>query len=250
MSFLNQVIEATKESNMKFKLERAEYERASNVLYDIAERKLKKFVLQRAKDGFTDATFDVVGDLKLDIAGKWSIPELLFAIIFEDIPPVVSRLFYLANSPFAGFSISTKAPKENGTQTVFVLDWAYEMLQYKPQPTPPAKPQPTPPTKPQPTPPTKSQPAPHTSPAPEYDFTKELNDYLAAIGTGSVNFPHQTTPNTKTGAQVPPGAPVKPPNPVARNLFADSSIPMLTDQEIIDYITSLYGTPGTKLYHA
>ena len=90
MSFLQQIIQATKESNKKYKMERAEYERASNVLYDIAERKIKKCVLQRAKDGYTDATFDVIDDLKLDIAGKWSIPELLFAIIFEDAPPVVS----------------------------------------------------------------------------------------------------------------------------------------------------------------
>jgi len=48
MSFLHQIIQATKESNKKYKMERAEYERASNVLYDIAERKIKKCVLRRA----------------------------------------------------------------------------------------------------------------------------------------------------------------------------------------------------------
>ena len=153
MSFLQQIIQATKESNKKYKMERAEYERASNVLYDIAERKIKKRVLQRAKDGYTDATFDVIDDLKLDIAGKWSIPELLFAIIFEDAPPVVSRLFYLSKSPFDGFNISTKG-KEDGPPSTFVLDWSYEMLKPQPAPEPPIKPQPIP-AKPQPAPPAK-----------------------------------------------------------------------------------------------
>jgi len=143
MSFLTQVIQTTKESNKKYKMERAEYDRASNVLYDIAERKIKKCVLQRAKDGYTDATFDVIDDLKLDIAGKWSIPELLFAIIFEDAPPVVSRLFYLNNSPFDGFAISTKA-KGAGPPSTFVLDWAFEIL----NPHPPSSPSPRLPQRP------------------------------------------------------------------------------------------------------
>jgi len=180
MSFLTQIIQTTKESNKKYKMERAEYDRASNVLYDIAARKIKKCVLQRAQDGYTDATFDVIDDLKIDIAGKWSIPELLFAIIFEDAPTVVSRLFYLSISPFDGFAISTKA-KDSGPPSTFVIDWAYEMLKSQPQPAPPAK-------------------------------IREQN---------------------------PPGAPVKPNNPVARNLFADSSLP--TEQQILDYITAFYG---------
>ena len=247
MSFLQQIIQTTKESNKKYKMERAEYERASNVLYDIAERKIKKCVTQRAKDGYTDATFDVIDDLKLDIAGKWSIPELLFAIIFEDAPPVVSRLFYLSNSPFDGFAISTKA-KGAGPPSTFVLDWAYEML--KPQPAP------APPTKPQPTPPTKPQPAPPVSPANPYNppahnifsdsslplvTDQELIDYLAAIAGGQMSFSQQSTPPTKPRVQNPPSAPAKPSNPVVRNLFADSSLPPVTEQQILDYLTTFYG---------
>jgi hypothetical protein len=247
MSFLQQIIQTTKESNKKYKMERAEYERASNVLYDIAERKIKKCVTQRAKDGYTDATFDVIDDLKLDIAGKWSIPELLFAIIFEDAAPVVSRLFYLSNSPFDGFAISTKA-KGAGPPSTFVLDWAYEML--KPQPAP------APPTKPQPTPPTKPQPAPPVSPANPYNppahnifsdsslplvTDQELIDYLAAIAGGQMSFSQQSTPPTKPRVQNPPSAPVKPSNPVVRNLFTDSSLPPLTEQQILDYLTAFYG---------
>lgn len=203
MSFLNQVIETTKESNKKYKMERAEYERASNVLYDIAERKLKKCVLQRAKDGYTDATFDVIDDLKLDIAGKWSIPELLFAIIYEDAPPVVSRLFYLSSSPFDGFAISTK-DKGVGPPSTFVIDWAYAML--KPQTTTPAKPQTC--------------------------FS------AAAIEQG--NFPQQSTPPAKPNVQCP-GAPVKPANPNVRDLFSNTSLPVVSDQQIMDYLSAIYG---------
>jgi hypothetical protein len=228
MSFLQQIIQTTRESNKKYKMERAEYDRASNVLYDIAERKIKKSITQRAKDGYTDATFDIINDLKLDIAGKWSIPELLFSIIFEDAPPVVSRLFYLASSPFAGFAISTKA-KDAGTPSVFVIDWAYEML--KPQTAIPAKPQPAPPVKP--------QPAPPVSPAQDYSINKELSDYFSAITGGAVNFP--TTPPAKPLVQHPPGAPVKPNNPVVRNIFEDSSLPLVTDQQIMDYLAAIYG---------
>ena len=261
MSFLTQVIQTTKESNKKYKMERAEYDRASNVLYDIAERKIKKCVLQRAKDGYTDATFDVIDDLKLDIAGKWSIPELLFAIIFEDAPPVVSRLFYLNNSPFDGFAISTKA-KGAGPPSTFVLDWAYEMLKPQPQPAPPIKPRPappaktTPPAKPQSPPPAKPQPAPPVSPTNPYNplvhnifsdsslssvTDQELIDYLTAITGGHVDFSQQSTPLTKPREQTPPSAPVKPNNPVARNLFADSSLPPLTEQQIFDYLNALNG---------
>jgi len=263
MSFLQQIIQATKESNKKYKMERAEYERASNVLYDIAERKIKKCVLQRAKDGYTDATFDVIDDLKLDIAGKWSIPELLFAIIFEDAPPVVSRLFYLSKSPFDGFNISTQA-KEGGPPSTFVLDWAYEMLKPQPAPAPPIKPQSAPPAKPQPAPlakpqsapPAKPQPAPPASPANPYNplahnifsdsslplvTDQELIDYLAAITGGQLNFSGHSTPPTKPRVPNPPGAPVKPNNPVVRNLFEDSSLPPPTEQQILDYLNAIYG---------
>ena len=226
MSFLQQIIQATKESNKKYKMERAEYERASNVLYDIAERKIKKCVLQRAKDGYTDATFDVIDDLKLDIAGKWSIPELLFAIIFEDAPPVVSRLFYLSNSPFDGFAISTKA-KGAGNPSTFVLDWAYEML--KPQPIP-AKPQPAPP----------ASPANLYNPLPLVT-DQGLIDYLTAIAGGQMSFSGHSTPPTKPGVTTPPGAPAKPNNPVVRNLFEDSSLPPPTEQQILDYLNAIYG---------
>jgi hypothetical protein len=271
MSFLTQVIQTTKESNKKYKMERAEYDRASNVLYDIAERKIKKCVLQRAKDGYTDATFDVIDDLKLDIAGKWSIPELLFAVVFEDAPPVVSRLFYLSNSPFDGFAISTKA-KGVGPPSTFVLDWAYEMLKPKPQTTPPIKPQttspvepqttppvetqPTPPVETQPTPPVEPQPTPLVSPANPYNplahnifsdsslssvTVQELIDYLAAITGGHVDFSGHSTPPTKLRVQTPPGAPMKSNNSVIRNIFADTSIPPLTDQQLIDYLNALNG---------
>lgn len=243
MSFLQQVIDTTKESNKKYKMERAEYERASNVLYDIAERKIKKTVLQRAKDGYTDATFDVINDLKLDIAGKWSIPELLFAIIFEDAPPVVSRLFYLSKSPFDGFVITTKA-KDAGPASVFILDWAYEML--KPQPNPkltPIKTQITPPANPLPLPPAKTQPVPITKPPtappvtrmPECDLSHELNNLLTALANV------QQTPPPKPQMQTPPGAPMKPNNPVCRNIFPDTSIPAITDQQLIDYLNALHG---------
>jgi hypothetical protein len=276
MSFLNQVIETTKESNKKYKMERAEYERASNVLYDIAERKLKKCVLQRAKDGYTDATFDVIDDLKLDIAGKWSIPELLFTIIFEDVPPVVSRLFYLSNSPFDGFAISTKA-KDAGPPSTFVLDWAYAML--KPQSTPAAKPQPATPAKPQPAPTAR----------PQTSLSRDLNDYFSSAAVAQGNFPQQSTPpskpettpkpapkpappanahpvcytlpplshwdmgmfNTeestlgtppaKPNVQTPPGAPVKPTNPIVRDLFSNTSLPVVSDQQIMDYLSAIYG---------
>jgi len=245
MSFLQQIIQTTKESNKKYKMERAEYERASNVLYDIAERKIKKCVTQRAKDGYTDATFDVIDDLKLDIAGKWSIPELLFAIIFEDAPPVVSRLFYLSNSPFDGFAISTKA-KGAGPPSTFVLDWAYEMLKPQSAPAPPIKPQPTPPIKPQPAPPAKPQPAPPAPPANPYNSLplvtdQELIDYLTAIAGGQMSFSQQSTPPTKPQVQNPPSAPAKTNNPVVRNLFPDNSLPPLTEQQILDYLTTFYG---------
>ena len=239
MSFLQQIIQATKESNKKYKMERAEYERASNVLYDIAERKIKKCVLQRAKDGYTDATFDVIDDLKLDIAGKWSIPELLFSIIFEDAPPVVSRLFYLSKSPFDGFNISTKA-KEGGQPSTFVLDWAYEMLKPQPAPAPPIKPQPAPP----------ASPANPYNPLAHNIFSdsslplvtdQELIDYLAAITGGQLNFSGHSTPPTKPRVPNPPGAPVKPNNPVVRNLFEDSSLPPPTEQQILDYLNAIYG---------
>jgi hypothetical protein len=220
MNFLNQVIETTKESNKKYKMERAEYERASNVLYDIAERKLKKCVLQRAKDGYTDATFDVIDDLKLDIAGKWSIPELLFTIIFEDAPPVVSRLFYLSNSPFDGFAISTKE-KGTGPPSTFVLDWAYAML--KPQNTIPAKP-----------------PAAPTARA-QTSLSRDLGDYFSAAAVEQGNFPQQSTPPTKPNVQIPPGAPVKPANPIVRDLFSNTSLPLVTDQQIMDYLAAIYG---------
>ena len=223
MSFLNQVIENTRESNKKYKLERAEYDRASNVLYDIAERKLKKCVLQRANDGYTDATFDVINDLKLDIAGKWSIPELLFAIIFEDAPPVVSRLFYLSNSPFAGFSISSHV-KSTGPSSVFVIDWAYQMLQA------PAKPQPAPVAKPQPAPVARML---------DYDMTQESNNFLTAITGVQENIYQKTTP-PKPLVPTPPGAPVKPNNPVARNISEETSIPPLTEQQIAGYMRALY----------
>ena len=255
MSFLQQVIDTTKESNKKYKMERAEYERASNVLYDIAERKIKKIVLQRASDGYTDATFDVVGDLKLDIAGKWSIPELLFTIIFEDAPPVVSRLFYLSNSPFGGFAISTKA-SDKEPPSVFVIDWAYAMLTLpnkpapptKPQPAPSVKPQPAPPTKPQPAPLVKPQPAPSDNPGPVYYTFPPMaicnmgvaNTAETTLGSKE-NFSQQSTPPAKPRVQSPPGAPMKPNNPVVRNIFADTSLPPLTEQQIVDYINSIYG---------
>ena len=242
MSFLQKTIDATKESNKKYKLERAEYERASNVLYDIAERKVKKCVLQRANDGFTDATFDVINDLKLDIAGKWSIPELLFSIIFEDTPPVVSRLFYLSKSPFDGFSISTKA-KDGGPASVFVLDWAYAMLKpqtqpapivqpqsapiVQPQPAPIVQPQPAPIVQPHPAPIVKPQPAPTVQPQPapiqmsDDDITQELNNLLTAIAGMRENVHQQTTPPYKPRMPIPPNAPMKSKNPVVRNIFAD-----------------------------
>jgi hypothetical protein len=47
------------------------------------------------------------------------------------------------------------------------------------------------------------------------------------------------TPPTKPRVQTPPGTPVKPNNPVVRNIFADSFTPTLTEQQIIDYL----GTP-------
>jgi hypothetical protein len=262
MSFLTQVIQTTKESNKKYKMERAEYDRASNVLYDIAERKIKKCVLQRAKDGYTDATFDVIDDLKLDIAGKWSIPELLFAIIFEDAPSVVSRLFYLSISPFDGFAISTKA-KGAGPPSTFVLDWTYQLLKPQPQTAPPIKPHPTTPAKtettpakPQLPPPAKPQPAPLISPANPYNplvhnifsdrslssvTDQELIDYLSAITGGHVDFSGHSTPLTKPREQNPPSAPVKPNNPVIRNIFADTSLPPLTEQQILDYLKALNG---------
>jgi hypothetical protein len=230
MSFLQQIIQTTKESNKKYKMERAEYERASNVLYDIAERKIKKCVTQRAKDGYTDATFDVIDDLKLDIAGKWSIPELLFAIIFEDAPPVVSRLFYLSNSPFDGFAISTKA-KGAGPPSVFVLDWAYEMLKPLPQPAPPIKPQPAPKPAPKPAPPANIEAVYYPLPPVSNWDMGMFNTEESILGT----------PPTKPRVQTPPGAPVKPINPVVRNLFADSSLPPVTEQQILDYLTTFYG---------
>ena len=228
MSFLNQVIETTKESNKKYKLERAEYERASNVLYDIAERKLKKCVLQRANAGYTDATFDVINDLKLDIAGKWSIPELLFAIIFEDAPPVVSRLFYLSNSPFDGFAISTKE-KGAGPASVFVIDWAYAML--KPQSTPPAEPKPAPKPAPKPTHIANIEPAYYTLPPMTNWDMGMFNTEESVLGT----------PPTKPREQTPPDAPKKTNKPVVRNIFEEGRPPpMVTEQQLIDYLTSIY----------
>jgi len=218
MNFLQQTINATKESNKKYKLERAEYERASNVLYDIAERKIKKVVLQRANDGFTDATFDVINDLKLDIAGKWSIPELLFDIIFEDTSPVVSRLFYLSKSPFDGFSISTKS-KDGGPASVFVLDWAYQMLQPKTQSAPIIKPEPT--IEPEPTPIINPELTPVASQMTDHDMVKELNNLLSAIAGVRANVHQQTTPPSKPRVPNTPGAPVKSNNSVVRNIFAD-----------------------------
>jgi hypothetical protein len=275
MSFLQQTIKTTKESNKKYKMERAEYDRTSNVLYDIAERKLKKCVLQRAENGYTDATFDVIDDLKVDIAGKWSIPELLFAIIFEDAPPVVSRLFYLSQSPFSGFAISTKA-KGAGPPSTFVLDWAYEML--KPQPAIPAKTQPAVPEKPQHAPTAR----------PQTSLSRDLGDYFSAAAVEQGNFPQQSTPPAKpetTPKPAPkpapqanahpacytlpplshwdmgmfnteestlgtppakprvqcPGAPVKPANPIVRDLFSNTSLPVVSDQQIMDYLSAIYG---------
>ena len=236
MSFLNQVIETTKESNKKYKLERAEYERASNVLYDIAERKLKKCVLQRANAGYTDATFDVINDLKLDIAGKWSIPELLFAIIFEDAPPVVSRLFYLSNSPFDGFAISTK-DKGAGPPSVFVIDWAYAMLKPQTQPAP-VKPEPAPKPAPKPSPKPAPKPAPPANIEAVYYSLPPVSNW--DMGMFNTEESILGTPPTKPREQTPPGAPVKPNNPVVRNIFEDRPLPMLTDQQLIDYLTSIY----------
>ena len=229
MSFLNQVIETTKESNKKFKLERAEYERASNVLYDIAERKLKKCVLQRANAGYTDATFDVLNDLKLDIAGKWSIPELLFSIIFEDAPPVVSRLFYLSNSPFDGFAISTKA-KDAGPPSVFVIDWAYAMLKPQAQTTPNPTPKPTPKPAPKPAPPANIEAVYYPLPPVSNWDMGMFNTEESILGT----------PPIKPRVHSPPDAPVKPNNPVVRNIFAESFTPTLTEQQIIDYLDKFY----------
>jgi hypothetical protein len=41
--------------------------------------------------------------------------------------------------------------------------------------------------------------------------------------------------------QTPPDAPMKSNNPMARNLFADSSLPPLTEQQILDYLKALNG---------
>jgi hypothetical protein len=41
--------------------------------------------------------------------------------------------------------------------------------------------------------------------------------------------------------QTPPDAPMKSNNPVIRNIFADTSIPQLTDQQLIDYLNALNG---------
>ena len=252
MSFLTQIIQTTKESNKKYKIEHAEYDRASNVLYDIAERKIKKCVLQRAKDGYTDATFDVIDDLKLDIAGKWSIQELLFAIIFEDAPPVISRLFYLSNSPFDGFAISTKA-KGVGPPSTFDIDWSYQMLKTQPQPALPIKPQPTPSAKTTPSaklqpPPAKPQTAPIAPPANPYNSLAHniFSDSSLSSVTDSLNYRHvdfseHSTPPTKPLVPNRPGAPVKPNNPVVRNLFEDSSLPPPTEQQILDYLNAIYG---------
>lgn len=223
MSFLNQVVETTKESNKKYRLERAEYERASNVLYDIAERQLKKYILQRANDGYTDATFDVIDDLKLDISGKWSIPELLFDIIFEDAPPVVSRLFHLSNSPFDGFGISTEA-KGAGPSSVFAIDWTHAMLQQ--QSAPPAKPQPMP----------KEEAS--GSRVPEF-WADAPHHHIPDEGFG--NFSQQSAPLTTPRVHSPPGAPEKPNNPVIRNIFADTPRPPLTEQQIIDCLNVFCG---------
>lgn len=204
MSFLQKTIHITKEANKEYKMNRAEYERASNVLYDISERKIKKCVLQRAKDGYTDATFDVIIDFNLDIAAKWSIKELLFSIVFEDAPPVVSRLFYLSNSPFYGFAVSTKAgAKDEGPSSVFVLDWTHEMLQPIPGFSPSANPQTTPLANPQP--------------------ALSADSHPPDVSLG--NFSQQYTRPAEPQVQNLPDAPV---NPVVRNIFAYTFLPPFT----------------------
>ena len=134
MSFLAKTIEATKNSQSN----RAEYDRVSGVLYNIVERRVKKYILARATSGYTDATIDLLKDCSIDIISKWSISELLFDTIFEDLVPVAYKLFFDKLSPFNGFDITNNSP-------VFSFDWTHAMLQGTPNDvlsTPPPLPAP------------------------------------------------------------------------------------------------------------
>ena len=126
MSFIQTVVETTKNSQTV----RAEYDRVSNVLYNIVDRRVKKEVLARAEDGYTNATIDLLNDISVDINSRWSIHELLFGNVFQDAAPVVDRLFRGEPSSFEGFDIS-------GQAHVISLDWTMAMLGQTP-PQPPA----------------------------------------------------------------------------------------------------------------
>ena len=143
MSFIQKVIETTKNSQT----DRAEYDRVSNVLYNIVDRRVKEEVLARAEDGYTSAKIDLLNDISVDINSKWSISDLLFGHVFQDATPVVDRIFRNESSAFGGFDIT-------GQAHVISLDWTMAMLGETPPkpkpltPNPPKTPAQTPPNTP------------------------------------------------------------------------------------------------------
>ena len=153
MSFIQKVIETTKNSQS----DRAEYDRVSNVLYNIVDRRVKKEVLARAEDGYTSAKIDLLNDISVDISSKWSISDLLFGHVFQNAAPVVDRIFRNEPSSFAGFDIT-------GQAHVISLDWTMAMLgQTPPQPQLST---PNTPRAPAQTPPQPAQTPPNTPRAP------------------------------------------------------------------------------------
>jgi hypothetical protein len=179
MSFIQKVIETTKNSQS----DRAEYDRVSNVLYNIVDRRVKKEVLARAEDGYTSAKVDLLNDISVDISSKWSIQDLLFGYVFEDATPVVDRVFRGKTSSFEGFDIT-------GQAHVISLDWTMAMLGETPPPQPPAQ---TPPNTPRPPPQPPAQNPPDTPRAPcpfarnifceelSQETQEEMLSYLASL---------------------------------------------------------------------
>jgi hypothetical protein len=216
MSFIQKVIETTKNSQS----DRAEYDRVSNVLYNIVNRRVKKEVLARAEDGYTTATIDLLNDISVDISSKWTISDLLFGYVFQDATPVVDRMFRGESSSFEGFDIT-------GQAHVISLDWTMAMLGEKPSPRPlaptpdtPRAPAQTPPTPDTPRAPAQTPPTPDTPRAPaQTPFTPD-----------TPRAPAQTPPNT-------PRAPC----PFAHTIFCEE-LSQETQEEMLSYLASLFPT--------
>ena len=109
----------------------------------------------------------------------------------------------------------------------------------KPQTQPaPVKPEPAPKPAPKPSPKPAPKPAPPANIEAVYYSLPPVSNW--DMGMFNTEESILGTPPTKPREQTPPGAPVKPNNPVVRNIFEDRPLPMLTDQQLIDYLTSIY----------